>query len=134
MHYELENISISVDKKTELKSLAFLIYVLEIKNTILGSDYELSINFVNQKEAKKINIKYRQKDYIPNTLSFPYSDTSGEIFLQLEAINSQAKDFDLSKENFLLKIYIHSLLHLKGLDHSTKMDNLEAKFLNKYMV
>jgi len=34
-------------------------------------DTELSILFVGRKRAKKLNINYRQKDYIPQVLGFP---------------------------------------------------------------
>ncbi len=127
---EFENIDINISEKQkrEIKNFPFLL----LKNDILGKDFELSVTFVSPAKAKQINIKYRQKDYIPNTLSFPYSDTSGEIFMQIETIYSQAMDFELSKKDFLLKIYIHSLLHLKGLDHGTKMENAEAKYIKNY--
>jgi rRNA maturation RNase YbeY len=134
MYLELEKVDISLSKKGTLKDSPFLSYVESLKNKILGDEYTLSISFVDKKTAKSINVKYRQKDYIPNTLSFPYSESSGEIFLQIETIYEQAGEFELSEQNFLLKIYIHSLLHLKGLDHGAKMEELEDKFLLENMI
>lgn len=32
---------------------------------------ELSLMFVGRQEAKKLNIKYRQMDYVPQVLAFP---------------------------------------------------------------
>lgn len=128
MNLELPNIDISSEQKRKIPNLPFL----QLKDEILGNDFELSISFVSAKTAKKINIENRQKDYIPNTLSFPYSEKSGEIFLQLETIYEQAPDFEMSEDIYLLFIYIHSLLHLKGLDHGSKMESLEKKYLKKY--
>ena len=47
-------------------------------------DVELSIIFVGRKRAKDLNIKYRQKNYIPQVLGFPMSkvvDVDGLIHL-----------------------------------------------------
>lgn len=127
MTLELENTTVSIHKG-KLPNLPFL----ELKEDILGKDFDLSLSFVSEKEAKNLNKKHRGKDYIPNTLSFPYSPKSGEIFLQLETILSQAPEFEMSEPTYLLYIYIHSLLHLKGLDHGSEMDKLEKKYLQKY--
>lgn len=105
---------------------------LELKNDILGEEFDLSVHFVDSKTAQKLNKQHRRKDYVPNTLSFPYSKTSGEIFLQLETIFSQAPEFEMSEQNYLVYIYIHSLLHILGLDHGPKMEQLEEKYLQKY--
>lgn len=127
MTLELENTTVSIHKG-KLPNLPFL----ELKEDILGKDFDLSLSFVSEKEAKNLNKKHRNKDYIPNTLSFSYSPKSGEIFLQLETILSQAPEFEMSEPIYLLYIYIHSLLHLKGLDHGQEMDKLEKKYLQKY--
>lgn len=129
MIQEWNNLILSIHKG-KLPNLPFL----ELKNDILGEGFELSVNFVDQKTAQKLNKQHRQKDYIPNTLSFPYSKSSGEIFLQLETIYAQASEFEMTKEKYLLYIYIHSILHIKGLDHGKKMEDLEKKFLGKYAI
>ena len=38
----------------------------------------------------------------------------------------------MTYKNFLIFIIIHGLLHLKGLEHSKKMEDLEKKYLKKY--
>ena len=40
------------------------------------SGVELSILFVGQKRAKKLNQDYRQKSYVPQVLGFPMSKTA----------------------------------------------------------
>lgn len=127
MTKDWENLSVSIHKG-KLPNLPFL----ELKNEILGEAYDASISFVNSKTALSLNKKHRDKDYIPNTLSFPCSENLGEVFLQLETIYAQAADFEMTKDKYLLFIFIHSLLHLKGHDHGEKMDKLEQKYLQKY--
>ena len=104
----------------------------EIKDKLLGKDYTLSINFIGPTEAKNLNETYRQKDYIPNILSFPLSDDSGDIFVCLSVVRKGAKEFGLSYEAFLHLIIIHGCLHLKGHDHSSTMEELEEQYLNYF--
>jgi len=49
-----------------------------------NNNVELSLIFVGRKRAKELNIKYRNKDYIPQVLGFPMSkelDSDGYIRL-----------------------------------------------------
>jgi probable rRNA maturation factor len=103
-----------------------------IKTAILGTRYELSVFFAPPKEAQRINIAYRGKSYIPNTLSFALSKTSGEIILCRSAARKEHAKFDLEYENYLIFLFIHSCLHLKGYAHGGTMEQLEAKFLARF--
>ena len=104
----------------------------EIKNALLGKKYELSVNFILPKEAQKLNITYRQKDYVPNILSFPISENDGEIYICLSVVRNGAKEFNLTYAGFLHLIFIHGCLHLKGHDHSSTMEELEEKYLHQF--
>lgn len=124
--YTDTNLSIS-KTKGKLPSLPFS----DIKELVLGKRYELSIHFATEDEAQKLNITHRNKDYIPNTLSFPYTKTSGEIVLCEESMKKQYKDFELSYYDYVIYILIHSMLHLKGFEHGSTMESKEAYFLKK---
>lgn len=103
----------------------------DIKEVVLGKRYELSIHFATPDEAQKLNITHRNKGYIPNTLSFSYTKTSGEIILCEEAMKKQYTDFELSYNDYVIYILIHSMLHLKGFEHGSTMEGKEAYFLKK---
>ena len=50
----------------------------------LKENVELSVIFVGRKRAKDLNIKYRQKSYIPQVLGFPMSkETDGDGYIRL---------------------------------------------------
>ena len=50
----------------------------------LKENIELSIIFVGRKRAKELNIKFRQKDYIPQVLGFPMSrEADGDGYIRL---------------------------------------------------
>lgn len=122
-----EKFSITSISKRKVPDLPFL----DVKNQILGQDYELSLVSVPKKTAQELNILYRQKDYIPNILSFPYTKKSGEIFINLEIIKKQHNDFDMNFETYLVFLFIHGCLHLKGMEHSSTMESKEKKLLQK---
>lgn len=103
----------------------------EIKNKILGKKYELSLVLVNNKESKKINRKNRNKNKPANVLSFPIENNLGEIFLDLET-KKESKQFDMGYKKYLIFLFIHGCLHLKGYDHGKKMEKEEDKYLNLF--
>lgn len=105
-----------------------------IKTDILGNDYELTLNYIGAKRAQSLNQIYRQKDYVPNVLSFPLDKHCGEIYICPAVAKREAHKFSLSVEGYLVYLFIHGCLHLKGYDHGAKMDELEQHYKQKYRV
>jgi rRNA maturation RNase YbeY len=100
-----------------------------IKNTVLGESFELSLVFIDKLESKRLNKHFRGKDKSTNVLSFPLSKTSGEIFIDLDTARLEHKEFDMSYHNFIQFLFIHGILHLKGMRHGAKMDEAERKIM-----
>ncbi len=125
----MNNFSISINlRKDNLPAVNFA----KIKEAILGKKYELSLLICADNLAQKINKKHRNKSYIPNTLSFIYSEKSGEIILNARQIEREAKSFGHSVQEHFIFLFIHSLLHLKGFEHSKKMEEAEDKYFKKF--
>jgi probable rRNA maturation factor len=103
-----------------------------IASEILGQKGRMTLIFVTPREAKRLNMKYRQKDYVPNVLTFPLSTRYGEIVICPQAVRKSMKDFDLSYTHMTLFLFIHGLLHLKGAAHSATMERLEERLFQKY--
>jgi len=127
-----EKISLINKTKTNLP-VSKLVFV-NIKNDVLGKDYDLSLVFVGNKLSQKINKENREKDYPANVLSFPLDKNLGEIFINLENAKEECVDFNMDYENFIVYLFIHGLLHLKGMDHSSKMDSEERKICKKFNI
>jgi probable rRNA maturation factor len=104
----------------------------KIADDILDTSYDVSIVVVGEKRARALNQEYRGKDYIPNVLSFPIDETMGEIFLNPKTAQIEASKFNLSVTHYIYYLLIHSMLHLKGFDHSDEMSTKEAFFMKKY--
>ncbi len=101
--------------------------------------YDLSVHFVGKEKIRALNTIYRKKTYITDILSFPYDKNSGEIFIHLEKVQQKAKKFQqesgdksITTEIYLEQLFIHGLLHLKGYDHGSTMENKEDILRKKF--
>jgi rRNA maturation RNase YbeY len=65
-------------------------------------------------------------------LSFPLTDDTGEIFICPQVAVKEAAKYDLSVAGYVAYLFIHGVLHLKGLDHSDEMEKQEKRYLRKY--
>lgn len=79
----------------------------------------LTIVFLNQKEAKKLNQQFRGREYATDVLSFSSMDPSslGELVLCWSVLKKQAKEHGLTQKLELAYMVLHGVLHLLGFDH-----------------
>jgi len=85
----------------------------------------LTILLSNNKNIKKLNKKFRNKDKATDVLSFPSekkinikkSPYIGDIVISYEFMNKPKVLSVLEFENKVTKIFIHGFLHLLGYDH-----------------
>ena len=130
----LETKNLIVNKKRGVLNKPLFSHIQKIKKYILGEKYFLSVNFIPPSIAKELNIKYRNKNYIPNILSFPLSSKEGEIFICLSVAKKDAKKFFLNYKEFLTLLIVHGSLHLKGLDHGEIMEKEEKRISKKFVL
>ncbi len=104
----------------------------DIKDKILGAKYDLSIVFIGIKRSRELNFTYRDRDLPTDILSFPISDKSGEIFICPQIVKKKSKEFEQPYDKYMIYLVIHGILHLKGMDHGSKMDNAEKKYLDLF--
>lgn len=105
-----------------------------LKKEALGSDYELSVAFVSPEEIARLNKIYRGIDAPTDILSFPLSDSEGEIYICEEEARKESMKFGRGYDNFLQFLFIHGCVHLKGYDHSDTMERVEAGIREKFKV
>ena len=105
-----------------------------IKNAVLGSKYTLSMIIVPTEKIKKLNTIYRDKETATDILSFPLSETEGEIYISPDQAKLEAKKFGRSYENFLAYLFIHGCVHLKGHDHGSTMERIETQIRKKFRI
>ncbi|MBI2120908.1 MAG: rRNA maturation RNase YbeY [Parcubacteria group bacterium] len=105
---------------------------LDIKNAVLGKKYDLSLVFIGSTLSRRLNKEHRKKDKPANILSFPLSEESGEIFIDIREAAKQAPSFNASASKFIGQLFIHGLFHLKGFTHGSRMEKEEEKIRDKF--
>ena len=96
-------------------------------------DWDISLVFAGEIRAQKLNTALRKKDYIPNVLSYEAGAKSGEIIICPPIAKKQAPRYGLSPTHFMLFLFIHGLLHLKGYPHGATMERLERATLARFI-
>jgi len=130
MKTESTTLSITNTTKGKLPRLPFAT-IHEMKDKILGKNYELSIACVGDATSKRLNMKLRGKNYPTNILSFELSKTSGELVFNLKKVAQDAPLFEKNFAHFFGFLLIHGMLHLKGMQHGSTMESMETKW-SKY--
>lgn len=114
---------------------------LELDNSLLNKNSELSLILVDSIEIHKINNEYRHKDYVTDVISFEQDDEEdenykGDIFLCIDKVYEQANLYGHAFEREFAFLLIHGILHLHGYDHMNEEDEkimfaLQDEALNK---
>lgn len=108
-----------VDLKTITKAVEVTLKTLRKKGTV-------SVVVVGPRRMRTLNKIYRGKDKITDVLSFREAEAEirtphflGEVIINVQAIQKQAKEFSPSLTFELAFIVIHGTLHLLGYDDTT---------------
>lgn len=91
-----------------------------ITKCITNEGFELGeINYIFCDDAylHKINVEFLQHDTLTDIISFDYTLgklLGGDIFISIERVKDNAKDFEVSFEEELQRVLIHGVLHYMG--------------------
>ena len=88
----------------------------------VAADYGFSVGNINyifcsDERELEVNRQFLGHDYYTDVITFDYSTPStlsGDIFISLDTVRSNAEMVGTSFENELLRILIHGVLHLTG--------------------
>ena len=102
-----------------------LVKVFPKKYRFIKKKISLTILLSNNKNIKKLNKKFRNKNKSTDVLSFPSekkidikkSPYIGDIVVSYEFMNKPKGSSSLEFKNKISKIFIHGFLHLLGYDH-----------------
>ncbi|MBI5004825.1 MAG: rRNA maturation RNase YbeY [Candidatus Lloydbacteria bacterium] len=103
-----------------------------MKKAVLGDRYSLSLVFAGNARSRALNKKYRGKDKPANVLSFPLGASEGEMFLNPLCAKKDAPSFGVTPQKMLGILFIHGMLHLKGMRHGSTMERAEKKFRKRF--
>lgn len=135
IHFFSEDISYTLKQKGLVRNW--------IRNTILAENQrlrELNFIFCSDNYLLSINQQYLNHDTFTDIITFDNSENkpeiAGDIFISLDRIRENAKNFDVRESDELHRVMIHGTLHLlgypdKGKSAKALMTEKEDLYLSK---
>lgn len=102
----------------------------------------ISLIFVTNKKIRELNKRFLNKDYNTDVIAFYYNSPnepiSGDIFISVSQVKKNAKKYNETFQNELLRIIIHGCLHLFGYKDYTDserkiMTEKQENYLNEFL-
>lgn len=109
----------------------------------LKEDRDFSVSFISDDEIQELNREYRNIDSPTDILTFRLADGEddfpsfdgenemGDIFISLDSMKRNAKEYGVEEKEELKRLLLHGLLHLRGLDHKTNDFLLEPMLIEQ---
>jgi probable rRNA maturation factor len=104
-----------------------------IEKVISGEGKTLGgLNFIltTDKVLKEINIEFLKHNYNTDVISFNYGDEdfiTGEVYVGIETVKNNAKNYKVSCRNELLRVLIHGTLHICGHTDGSPDEKIEMR-------
>ena len=98
--------------------------IVESENKILG---EISYIFCDDEYLHTINLQYLNHDTLTDIISFDYTEgnvISGDIFVSIERVIDNAKDFNVPFDEEFKRVLAHGVLHYCGYKDKSDADAL----------
>jgi len=110
---------------------------------------EITVRIVDADEARALNADYRQKDYVPNVLTFEYGEIGhdesgrgvlgGDVVICAPVVEREAREQGKPLKDHYAHLTVHGVLHLQGYDHidpreAEVMESREAAILKRFRI
>ena len=108
-NYETE---FTLDNEQAFADWLSAVIVSESKN-----EGEINYIFCDDEYLHKINVEYLDHDTLTDIISFDYTvgnELNGDIFVSVERVEDNAKDFNVSFEEEFKRVLAHGILHYCG--------------------
>ena len=128
-------------KMPSLKKTSVTRWIKDIATGYNKKTGDIAFIFCTDERILEVNKQYLEHDYYTDIITFDYTEgdsISGDIFISIDTVKSNAEEFGATFENELHRIIIHGILHLCGQDDKTpelraEMSKKENLALEKYM-
>ena len=124
--FHTESIEFSLDKENRIRQWIDQV-IREADCTLI----QLNYIFCSDEYLHQINVEYLQHDTYTDIITFPYQEApqiEGDLFISIECVQENAKNFQVSFEEELQRVMIHGVLHLCGQGDKT---NEEQKVMRE---
>ena len=83
----------------------------------------VSLVCVDSRRCRAINREFLSHDEVTDVISFPLESgerLEGEIYVNLDRVHNQAREYGVTSRNELARLTIHGILHLAGYEDLTR--------------
>lgn len=130
----------SADLRDRTKLKKFLASLFKKEGKLLE---ELQYIFCSDDYLLKINRQYLEHDYYTDIITFDLSENGqpihAEIYISIDRVRENAREFGSSVKNEMHRVIFHGALHLCGYKDKTpaqgkQMREMEEKYLKLYRI
>jgi len=141
--------SLSVQFASEADTLPGRAQIRRWVAAALEHPAEITVRIVDADEAQALNQDYRDKDYVPNVLTFEYGEIGqdesgrgvlgGDVVICAPVVAREAHEQGKPLKHHYAHMTIHGVLHLQGYDHldpaeADIMESREAAILKQFRI
>ncbi|MGI6787586.1 MAG: rRNA maturation RNase YbeY [Acholeplasmataceae bacterium] len=104
---------------------------------LLKDKKNVNIILTTDERIKKLNLDFRKINSKTDVLSFINDEdekSNGDIFISLETMKEQAKEFGHSEFREIGFLAVHGYLHLKGYDHESDEEEKEMNEMTEFIL
>lgn len=91
---------------------------------------DINYIFVDDERILEINREFIGHDYYTDHIGFDYSEgsrISGDIYISLDTVRTNAEKFGVTYDNELHRVIIHGVLHLCGIEDKEPEQRVEME-------
>ena len=99
-----------------------------LESIIISENYkvgELNFIFCDDNYLHKLNVEFLKHDTLTDIISFDYKvgkKLHGDVYISVERVADNAKDFKVNFQEELQRVIIHGILHFCGYKDKTEKD------------
>ena len=112
--YQSEDIKMPSIKKRETTE-----WIKAVAATYQKKVGEIAYIFCSDEKILEVNRQYLEHDYYTDIITFDYTEgnrISGDLFISLDTVRTNAEHFGQPYERELHRVIIHGILHLCGIN------------------
>lgn len=112
--YQSEDIKMPTIKKRETSE-----WVKKVAANYGKKVGDIAYIFCSDEKILEVNRQYLEHDYFTDIITFDYTEgnrISGDLFISLDTVRTNAEQFHQPYERELYRVIIHGILHLCGIN------------------
>ncbi len=112
--YQTDGVKMPSIKKRETTA-----WIKAVAKTYGKHTGDIAYIFCSDEKILEVNRQYLQHDYYTDIITFDYTEgdrISGDLFISLDTVRTNAEQFKTPYETELRRVIIHGILHLCGIN------------------